>query len=129
MGALSRRVRGVVFVFDLLLNFKFVFAHLDTCVIIFSDSVLLSDFVLDLFVDAFPGLSLGPSSDLLLDPPFKSDPFLVDNPTQDSHFWASSNFGLLLTSPRPLLVLTDTYCKTTVPLRIQTKHIVFPQCR
>ena len=30
MGELSRGVRGVVFVFDLLLNFKFVFSHLDT---------------------------------------------------------------------------------------------------
>ena len=29
MGELSRGVRGVVFVFDLLLNFKFVFSHLD----------------------------------------------------------------------------------------------------
>ena len=30
MGGLSRGVRGVVFVFDLLLNLKFVFSHLDT---------------------------------------------------------------------------------------------------
>ena len=30
MGELSRGVRGVVFVFDLLLNFKFVISHLDT---------------------------------------------------------------------------------------------------
>ena len=30
MGELSRGVRGVVFVFDLLLNFQFVFSLLDT---------------------------------------------------------------------------------------------------
>ena len=30
MGELSRGVQGVVFVFDVLLYFKFVFAHLDT---------------------------------------------------------------------------------------------------
>ena len=30
MGELSRGVRGVVFVFDKLMNFKFVFSHLDT---------------------------------------------------------------------------------------------------
>ena len=30
IGELSRGVRGVVFVFDLLLNFKFVFSYLDT---------------------------------------------------------------------------------------------------
>jgi len=63
-------------------------------VIVLSDSVLLSDFVLDLFVDAFLGLSLGPSSDPLLDPPFKSDPFLIDSPTQDGHFWARSSPAL-----------------------------------
>ena len=30
MGELSRGVRGVVFVFDLLMNFKFAFSHLNT---------------------------------------------------------------------------------------------------
>ena len=60
MGELSRGVRGVVFGFDLLLNFQFVFSHLVTFGRRLLDSVLLFDFVLDLFVDAFPCLLAGP---------------------------------------------------------------------
>ena len=77
MAEPSRRVRSVVLVFDLLLNFQFVFSHLDTFGRRLLDSVLLSDFVLDLFVDVFSGLSAGPSLDPLLDPPSKVTPFLL----------------------------------------------------
>ena len=54
-----------------------MFSHLVTFGRRLLDSVLLSDFVLDLFVDAFPGLSAGPSSDSLLDPPSKVTPFVL----------------------------------------------------
>ena len=89
--------------------------------IILSDSVLLSDFVLDLFVDAFPGLSLGPSSDPLLDP-FKSETFLVDSPTQAATFGpdpARPSFDLAQT---PLG--TDPGCVPSGP-----KHTAKPQRR
>ena len=57
--------------FDLLLNFQFVFSHLVTFGRRVLDSVLLSDFVLDLFVHAFPGLSAGPPRTLSWTPPQK----------------------------------------------------------
>ena len=89
MGELSRGVRGVVFVFDLLLNSKFVFSLLDTfdhCPLGQCPSLGLR---LGPVCGRLPGVSLGPSSDPLLAPPFKSDPFLIDSLTQDGYFWAS----------------------------------------
>ena len=91
MGELSRGVRGVVFVFDLLANFKFVFSHLDT----FGHHPLGQRPSLGLRLGHVCGRLPGSLSRTLfkppLDPPFKSDPFLVDSPTQDGHFWASSS--------------------------------------
>ena len=67
----------VVFVFDLLLNFQFVFSPLVTFGRRLLDRVSLLDFVSDLFVHAFPALSAGPPSDPLLDPPSKVTPFVL----------------------------------------------------
>ena len=94
MGELSRGVRGVVFVFDLLLNFKFVFSLLDT----FGHRPLGQRPSLGLRLGPVCGrlpvsLSrppLGPPPG----PPLKSDPFLIDSPTQDGHFWARSSPAL-----------------------------------
>ena len=71
MAEPSWGVRWVVFVFDLLLNFQFVFSHLVTFGRRLLDSVLLSDFVLDLFVHAFSGLSGGPPRTPSWTPPQK----------------------------------------------------------
>ena len=94
MGELSRGVRGVVFVFYLLLNFQFVFSLLDT----FGHRPVGQrpslGLRLGLVCGRLPGPSLGPSSDSLLHPPFKSDPFLIDSPTQDGNFWARSSPAL-----------------------------------
>ena len=54
-----------------------MFSHLVTSRRRLLDSVLLSDFVLDLCVHAFPGLSAGPPSDRLLDPPSNVTPFVL----------------------------------------------------
>ena len=90
--------------FDLLLNFQFVFSHLVTFGRRLLDSVLLSDFVLDLFVHAHGFLSwppLGPPPG----PPLKSDPFLVDSLAQDSHFSVRSGPGPFWGLRRPSTVL------------------------
>ena len=122
MGELSRGVRGVVFVFDLLMNFKFVFSHLDT----FGDHPLGQRPSLGLRLGPvcgrLPGsLSLGPSSDPLLDPPSKVTHFLLTALHRTATFGpdpAGPSFDLVQT---PLG--TDLGC---VPL--EPKHIAKPQC-
>ena len=54
-----------------------MFSHLVTFGRRLLDSVLLSNFVLDLFVHVFLGLSAGHPSDRLLDPPSKVTPFVL----------------------------------------------------
>ena len=74
------------------------------------DSVLLSDFVLDLFVHAHGFLSwpsLGPPPE----PPLQSDPFCVDGLTQDGHLSVRSGPGPLLGSPAAI------YCSQNVAVR------------
>ena len=122
MGDLSRGVRGG-FVFDLLLNLKFMFSHPDT----FGPHSFGQRPSLGLRLGPvcgrLPGsLSLGPSSDPLLDPPFKSDPFLVDSPTQDGNFWSRSSPASFHLAQTPLG--TDLGCVSSEP-----KHTAKPQCR
>ena len=94
MGEPSWRVRWVVFGFDLLLNFQFMFSHLVTFGCRFLDSVLLFDFVLDLFVDVFPCLLTAPPRTPSWTP-LKIDPFCFDGITPDATFrwdWAQAPF-------------------------------------
>ena len=101
MGELSRGVRGVVFVFDLLMNFKFAFSHLNT----FGHHPLGQCPSLRLRLGPLRGrlpvsLSrppLGPPPG----PPLKSDPFCVDGLTQDGNFWSRSSPALFWPRPDP----------------------------
>ena len=95
MGELSRGVRGVVFVFDLLLNFQFVFSLLDT----FGHRPVGQRPSLGLRLGPVCGRLPGSLPRVLFKPPFwtlpfKREPFLVDSSTQDGHFWARSSPAL-----------------------------------
>ena len=104
MGELSRVVRGIVFVFDLLMNFKFAFSHLNT----FGHHPLGQCPSLRLRLGPLRGrlpvsLSrppLGPPPG----PPFKSDPFCVDGLTPDGHFSVRLGPGSFLGLRRSITV-------------------------
>ena len=98
------------FSFDLLMNFKFAFSHLNT----FGHHPLGQCPSLRLRLGPLRGrlpvsLSrppLGPPPG----PPLKSDPFCVDGLTQDGHFSVRSGPGSFLGLRRPSIVLGMLLC-------------------
>ena len=147
IGELSREVRGVVFVFDLLLNFKFVFSYLDT----FGHHPLGQRPSLELRLGSLwtpSRVSLSDPPQTPPGPPFKSDPFLVDSLTQDGHFWVRSCPGPFLGLRRPstgLIMLLWLRSRSNLsrnssvdaaPLRFSFSHFLnffetclWPHCR
>ena len=84
-----------------------MFSHLVTSVRRLLDSVLLSDFVLDLFVGAFLCLSAAPPLDLLLDLPSKVTPFV----------WRALYRTALFRSDR-----------ARAPIGVSGGHLLFSEC-